>query len=142
MIRSFALGDLNRILEIEQHSFPKSPYSLATFLQLFWTYPQGFWVYVDGDKSNETLCGYIVFSKDGHLISLAVHPRYRLRGVGKALVEQATKALTVRKMWAEVRRSNKGALTFYQKIGFEVTGIIPDYYGNEDALIVRWAPQH
>ncbi len=140
MIRSFALTDLNRILEIEQQSFPKSPYSRTTFVHLYWLYPETFWIYVDQDKGKETSCGYLVFSKDGHLISLAIDPRYRRKGIGKTLLQEAMETLAVKKMWAEVRRSNQGALAFYQQIGFQVTGVIPDYYGSEDALIVRWAP--
>jgi ribosomal protein S18 acetylase RimI-like enzyme len=43
-------------------------------------------------------------------------------------------------MWAEVRRSNHGALAFYQKTGFKIVGVIPNYYEDEDALIVQWPP--
>jgi len=44
------------------------------------------------------------------------------------------------RVWAEVRRSNHGAQAFYSKMGFQITGLIPNYYGNEDALIIQWTP--
>jgi ribosomal protein S18 acetylase RimI-like enzyme len=50
------------------------------------------------------------------------------------------KAPHLKKVWAEVRRSNRGAQAFYLKMGFEIMGAIPNYYGNEDALIIQWTP--
>ncbi len=140
MIRSFSLADLNSLLEIEAQSFPKTPYPWTTFIQLYWIHPETFWVYADGDKDGGPLRGYIIFSKDGHLISLAVDPRYRRKGIGKALTEKAMEALSAKEMWAEVRRSNRGALAFYRRLGFKIVGMNRNYYGNEDALIVRWRP--
>jgi ribosomal protein S18 acetylase RimI-like enzyme len=46
----------------------------------------------------------------------------------------------LRKLWAEVRRSNGGAQSFYLTLGFKIVDEIPNYYGNEDALIVTWIP--
>jgi ribosomal protein S18 acetylase RimI-like enzyme len=45
----------------------------------------------------------------------------------------------LKKVWAEVRRSNLGAQAFYLKMGFQITGVVPNYYGNEDALIIQRA---
>jgi hypothetical protein len=25
-------------------------------------------------------------------------------------------------------------------MGFRIVGVVPDYYGNEDALIIQWTP--
>jgi ribosomal-protein-alanine N-acetyltransferase len=139
MIRPFVPADLGRLLQIEQQSFPKSPYSRTTLIQLFLLYPETFWVYVDStkEKEGEEICAYLVFSWDGHLISLAVHPNDRRRGIAEALVRKAMEALPDKRMRAEVRRSNRVALAFYQKLGFQVAGVIPNYYGDEDALVVQ-----
>ena len=140
MIRTFVLTDLDRILEIEQHSFPKSPYSKMTFIYLCWLYPKTFWVYVGQPKDQEKgeVHGYLISSEDGHLISLAVHPKHRRRGIGERLIKKAVESLAVKKIWAEVRQSNQGALAFYRKIGFQIVGTVSNYYGNEDALIVQF----
>jgi ribosomal-protein-alanine N-acetyltransferase len=142
MIRPFSLTDLDRILQIEHLAFPKSPYDGMTFVQLHWFHPGTFWVYVSkGSKQEEgQLLGYLIFSRDGHIISVAVHPHHRRRGIGKELIEEAVQRFHFRKLWAEVRRSNGGAQSFYLKLGFKIVDEIPNYYGNEDALIVTWIP--
>ena len=142
MIRRFSFSDLDRILQIERQSFPKSPYDWATFINLHWLYPETFWVYVDAERDQEEnqIGGYIIFSQDGHMISVAVHPQHRRRGIGKEFLEKAMKTVRSKKLWAEVRKSNQGALAFYLNMGFQIVGIIPNYYGNEDALIVEWIP--
>ena len=142
MIRPFSFSDLDSILQIENQSFPKSPYDWTTFLNLHYLYPETFLVYVNtsrGQKKEEIL-GYIIFTQDGHIISIAVHPQDRRKGIGAQLIQRAMKTPHLKKVWAEVRRSNQGAQAFYAKLGFQITGSIPNYYGNEDALIVQWTP--
>jgi len=140
MIRPFTFSDLDRILQIELQSFPKSPYDWATFINLHYLYPETFWVYVNPtlDRKEGQILGYIVFTKEGHIISIAVHPHHRRKGIGKALLERAMITPHLKKVWAEVRRSNQRAQAFYLHMGFQVTGVVPNYYGNEDALIVQW----
>jgi ribosomal-protein-alanine N-acetyltransferase len=88
-------------------------------------------------QKEEEILGYIIFSKDGHIISIAVHPRHRKKKIGTRLLERALKTPHSKKVWAEVRRSNQGAQTFYLKMGFQTIGMVPNYYGNEDALIME-----
>ncbi len=139
MIRPFSLSDLDSILQIENQSFPKSPYHWTTFLTLHYHYPETFLVYLNASSpwKEEKILGYIIFSGDGHLISIAVHSEHRRKGIGARLLERALKSLRSRKVWAEVRRSNQGAQLFYLKMGFQITGTVPNYYGNEDALIME-----
>jgi len=140
MIRSFSLSDLERILEIERQAFPKSPYDWATFISLHYLYPGTFWVHVEklNPQEEEKILGYIVFSLDGHIISIAVDPQFRRKGIGKGLLLKVMSRPNMRQVKAEVRRSNTGARAFYSRLGFRVQGVIPDYYGNEDALVMMW----
>ncbi len=140
MIRPFSLSDLESILRIESHSFPKSPYHWATFLQLHMLHPDTFLVCCNANRSPEEVLGYIIFSKNGHLISIAVHPRYRRKGIGTHLLRKVMDTPHLQKVWAEVRRSNVAAQSFYSKLEFKTVGIVPKYYGNEDALIIQWNP--
>ena len=142
MIRPFSFSDLHSILQIENQSFPKSPYDWTTFLNLHYLYPETFLVYINTsqDRKKEEILGYIIFTQDGHIISVAVHPQDRRKGIGAQLLQRAMKTPHLKKVWAEVRRSNQGAQAFYAKLGFQIIGLVPNYYGNEDALIVQWTP--
>lgn len=137
MIRSISLSDLDQLLEIEHQSFPKSPYDRTTLINLYWLYPDTFRAYLDEEG---LIRGYIAFSPDGHIISIAVHPHARRQGIGRKLFQEVTHYPKVRKIWAEVRKSNEGAQAFYRKMGFQTIGTIPNYYGNEDAWVVQWMP--
>jgi len=140
MIRPCSLSDLNSILQIESQSFPKSPYDWTTFLRLHMLHPDTFLVCCNAARVGGEILGYIIFSQDGHVISIAVHPHHRRRGIGARLVRRAMDTSHLQKVWAEVRRSNLGAQAFYSKLEFQIAGLIPNYYGNEDALIVQWIP--
>ncbi len=141
MIRPFALEDMNPVLKIEKASFPKSPYNRITFLHLHFLFPQSFLVYAEKNADGkEEVWGYIVFSPDGHIISLAVLPQHRRKGVGRELLRKAMEMPNLKKLQAEVRKSNLGAQAFYRRLGFRFMGIAPNYYGNEDALIIQWRP--
>jgi len=141
MIRPFSFSDLDAILQIESQSFPKSPYDLATFLNLHYLYPETFLVCVDTNHDlKEEILGYIIFSQDGHIISIAIHLQHRRKGIGTHLLRRAMKTPHLKKVWAEVRRSNLGAQAFYSKMGFQIAGVVLNYYGNEDALIIQWTP--
>lgn len=142
MIRPFTFSDMDRILQIEVQSFPKSPYDWATFVNLHHLYRETFLVYLAPaeDFQKDQILGYLVFSKDVHIISIAVDPSHRRRGVGKKLLERAMAEPAIKRLWAEVRRSNQVAQAFYFSMGFRIIGLVPNYYGNEDALIVQWTP--
>jgi ribosomal-protein-alanine N-acetyltransferase len=76
-----------------------------------------------------------------HINTLAVRIEERRRGLATRLLrflfaEAAAAGLT--RATLEVRRSNEAALRLYERLGFEVRGIRPNYYSQpvEDALIL------
>ena len=143
MIRPFSLSDLNGILKIERESFPKSPYDRTTFIHLHSLYPGNFLVYTGASRDQEDqIWGYIIFSPEGHIISLAVIPGQRRKGIGQELLRKAMETPQLKRLQAEVRRSNLGAQAFYASMGFRIIGVVPNYYGNEDALIIQWTPSN
>ena len=137
MIRKFDVRDMKRILEIEKDSFPKTFYDKHIFSYLARCCE--FLVY---ESIGEGMGGYIIFDpKDGHLISIAVDPSHRKKGIGKNLMEEVLKKYE--RVWLEVRKSNTIAQSFYEKLGFVKTGVISNYYGDEDALVmIKEQPCH
>jgi ribosomal-protein-alanine N-acetyltransferase len=82
---------------------------------------------------------------EGHLLALAVAPRWQGRGLGKALLAAVLAEMQgsgCRRCLLEVRRSNTAAQGLYQSAGFELDGVRTAYYAglgpdqpSEDALL-------
>ena len=81
------------------------------------------------------ILAYIIFDeRNGHIASIAIDPLHRREGIGRKLVEEVFK--NCGRAWVEVRVSNKTAQAFYEALGFIERGIVPNYYGNEDAHVM------
>jgi len=87
--------------------------------------------------SNLGLSGLI---KKGHIVSVAVTPEHRRKGVGEAIVGNAMEAMKLynaKQCYLEVRVTNEPAIELYKKLGFEVTRTIKGYYADgEDAYVM------
>ena len=95
----------------------------------------------DAEGAVAAFCACWQLVDELHINSVAVTPGRRRQGLGSELMrgvlarareEGAVKATL------EVRRSNDAARILYERLGFEVEAIRPDYYTNprEDALIL------
>jgi len=91
-------------------------------------------------RDGRRLAGFAIMEfleEHAHLSLLAVHPGYRLRGVGTALVqwlEASARAAGIFSIRLELRAENQGALSFYQRLGYQDAGRHAAYYnGVEDA---------
>jgi [ribosomal protein S18]-alanine N-acetyltransferase len=135
-IRQFKADDISAISEIEQVSF-KDPFPSYFLSQLADANPVTFLVAVIKDK----IVGYAVIDKwpdQEHLVSIAVIPASRKKGVGQALLDHLTERLQTGSVKLEVRRSNKAALDLYRKNGFVQTGVAHSYYTDgEDAILME-----
>ena len=134
-------AELEEILAIETVSFP-SPWTKSMFMEeLLSPISQNIVARLRGE-----IAGYIDFwivRDEVHLLHLAVRPDLRRRGIAKLMMGEMIRRAHGRGAFAatlEVRRSNRGAICFYERLGFEVRGIRPHYYADtgEDALIM-WA---
>ena len=129
-----------QIAQIEKMCF-SSPWSERS-IESELTNPLALWlVAVDNDR----VAGYVGSQSvmgEADMMNLAVDPEYRRMGVGNRLVEMLIDALSeeaVHSLTLEVRASNVGAISLYEKMGFQQVGRRPGYYSNpkEDALILR-----
>ena len=76
---------------------------------------------------------------EAEILNLAVAPESRRRGYATALVQGALRDFRrqgVRRIFLEVRASNRGAIAFYEGLGFRVAGRRAAYYEKprEDAV--------
>jgi [ribosomal protein S18]-alanine N-acetyltransferase len=80
---------------------------------------------------------------EAHIATIAVHPDFRRQGLGEQILLHALKAVRdegARRAFLEVRAGNSAAQAMYEKYGFEVAGVRPGYYrdNNEDALLMNF----
>ena len=136
MIRVATRSDIPSIVEIENLSF-EAPWSSSVF-RSYADYP-GFIVM----ESEGVILGYavlVVIKRAAHLASIATHPKYRRMGVSTALLEGCiilAKENSYSLIRLEVREKNKAAQEFYLSNGFERKGVIPNYYPDDNAIIME-----
>lgn len=140
VLRKANIKDLDHVVEIENLSFA-DPYSRMLLKGLILYAP----VFIVAE-CNKRIIGYVcaTVEKDGvlygHIVSIAVHPNYRRRGIGSALLLRAIEDLRkmgVKIVYLECRVSNEAAINFYKKHGFRIIKRIPSYYRDgEDAYVM------
>lgn len=83
-----------------------------------------------------------VAAGEGEILTLAVEPSARRRGVGRALIgacEARWRALGVDAAWLEVRADNVAARALYAERGWLDAGVRRGYYHDGvDAALMRW----
>jgi [ribosomal protein S18]-alanine N-acetyltransferase len=86
-------------------------------------------------------CAFWLVFDEIHINNVAVRPQYRSHGLGTALMRHVLaegRRLGARRATLEVRRSNEDARRLYERLGFHVAAVRPNYYSSpvEDALIL------
>jgi len=139
-IRRFSLKDLNRIMEIESTSFDADAFSEKIFLSLHSKCSNLFIV----AEISEIIAGYMVTCiarKKGRVISIAIDPIYRHKGIGSDLANFTFNQLSascIKTIELEVRITNSEGICFWKSLGFSPLKIISNYYlDGTDALIMR-----
>jgi [ribosomal protein S18]-alanine N-acetyltransferase len=139
-VRQAVVADLDRIIEIEHHSFT-SPWSRETLADE-----------IAGKEWSRTIVashkgeavGFMIYwmvLNEMHLLNLAVHPDFRRTGVASILLKYLIETARTEKIYdifLEVRVSNKGAQILYRKKGFKPIGLRHRYYSDngEDAIVM------
>ena len=152
-VRRFEPADLEWVMEINRTCLPENYYS-GFFTSIFRRFPETFVVAEEGGEVvGYAMCrverrfGFGPFggAKRGHLISIAVLPDFRRRGIASALTRAVMRALVsygCEDLFLEVRVSNLGAVGLYRKLRFGVERRIRHYYadGEEAYLMSRKLP--
>lgn len=134
-------AELAAVLALQTSSFtnPWRPDALAWELEH--SPVSRLYVLKDAAGTPAAFCACWQLVDELHINSLAVDPAKRRGGLGSLLMRGVIAAARREGAAAatlEVRRSNDGARALYERLGFVVEAIRPDYYTNprEDALIL------
>jgi ribosomal-protein-alanine N-acetyltransferase len=149
MLRKFVPDDLQNVMQINRVCLPEN-YTDFFFVDLHQRFPETFVI----AEENEKIMGYIMcrievglsnfgfggLVRKGHVVSLAILPQYRRRGVAKAVINKALEGMAYYKAkqgFLEVRVTNEAAISLYKNLGFEITRTINGYYSDgEDAYVM------
>lgn len=133
-IRLLRLSDLDRILEIERASFGEDAYDRKLFAEFFHRCGDLFLVALRG----RTVCGYMVTCMGGRsaarsaeLVSVAVDPKLRSKGIASALMDSTLRRLRRRRIGRLglcVKVTNHAAIALYERYGFTRSRIVRRYY--------------
>lgn len=77
---------------------------------------------------------------EAEVLTIAVHPAWQGRGVGRLLMDAALRELYARRaeaLFLEVDEGNAPALALYRRLGFAQVGRREGYYGGAAALTMR-----
>jgi ribosomal-protein-alanine N-acetyltransferase len=148
-LRKFVPDDLQNVMQINRVCLPEN-YTDFFFVDLHQRFPETFIVAEEGGK----IVGYIMcrievglsnygfggLVRKGHVVSIAVIPQNRRKGIAQALIRRALEGMGYYKAkqgFLEVRVTNESGITLYKKLGFEITRTINGYYSDgEDAYVM------
>jgi len=128
-------GDTPGICDIEMASF-KTPWSFESIWSDICMNENAYYFVAEVDGKIVGYCGIHVVLDEGHIMNVAVSPEYRRQGIGEAVLRTMMDYTCMSAYTLEVRISNKTAIELYKRLGFVSAGVRPNYYGNEDAIIM------
>jgi ribosomal-protein-alanine N-acetyltransferase len=133
------------LAEVHASAFDR-PWNAADLTEVM----EGLATYLIAARQDGAILGFILFQAlagEAEVLTLAVRPDARRRGVGRDLVEAtAEKALELgaATVWLDVAADNQAALALYAGAGFETLGRRRGYYRvgpdqRTDAIVMRRA---
>ncbi len=147
-LRKFTVNDLQRVMHINRACLPEN-YTDYFFMDLYHRFPETFMVAEEnGEVVGYIMCrmevglsnfGFSGLMKKGHIVSVAVLPQYRRKGIGEALVNKAVDGMRLynaKQCFLEVRVTNTPAINLYETLGFEITRTIHGYYSDGESAYV------
>ena len=138
LIRRAGEQDLSAVVHLEIVCF-SDPWSREG-LRAALAQEHGLWYCAYRGEKLVGMLGAQGIAPEGEILSVAVHPEYRRRGIARALIARYLKdARDMDVVFLEVRRSNTAAQALYASFGFAVCGERKNYYERpvEDAVLMR-----
>lgn len=143
-IRKFDKQDIPSILAIQEKTAGAARWLAADYERLN-DDPGGLILVAELDTATSPkIMGFAAIHRvidEAELRNIGVDPEHQHQGVGRALLEQARRRLMeagAKRVYLEVRASNKAALGLYYSLGFALHSLRKDYYRDpqEDAYVL------
>lgn len=137
-LRPMTPDDVPEVVELEKANQPR-PWSEGTFRDEMAAADRVYLV-----ATQETVVGFggvMILGEEAHITNLLVAPTERRKGIARRLMValiEASLSSGARHLTLEVRKTNHAARSLYAGLGLVPVGVRPNYYGNDDALIL-WA---
>jgi len=131
--------DLNALRKLEKESFDRDAWPMIDLIAVL-TFSNV--VRLKAVEDN-TMIGFVAGDPHpndgwGWVATIAVDPSFRRRGVGTALLHACERNLGVPKSRLTVRTSNRGAITLYEREGYQTIDVWKAYYNDgEDAIVME-----
>ena len=138
-IRKAEIKDLGPALALDREAFGPDAWTVMDYAAVFSENSVKKFTAVTGgkfagfgasewDREQDAVC----------LLTLAVRPEFRNRGIGSALLQAMENAFGSTDVYLYVDAENDTAIRLYHRAGYKQAGIIPSYYMNgHDAVIMR-----
>ncbi len=140
LIRKAEERDIKEMTQLDQMCFAM-PWSEESFYDEIVKNELAYYVVAEIGQKVVGYVGSWMILDEGHITHVAVHPGFRKKGIGHAMLSRLFEYCEehgVVSHTLEVRPSNQAALTLYGQFGFQEAGRRKAYYENngEDALIL------
>jgi len=144
VVRQAEERDIKPMAEMDILCF-SAPWSEESFRKEITDNQLAFYIVAEIDGRMAGYAGLWCIVDEGHITNVAVHPDFRRRGIGEALVTvllSHTLENGIHSHTLEVRESNEAAIALYSKFGFEPGGLRKNYYDdNGENAIIMWRSQ-
>lgn len=143
-VRRMAAGDVAAVAALYRRAFTP-PLDADHFARELANPIADYVVAIGDDGALAGFAGLWQQLDEAHVMTIAVEPRLRGRGIGGRLLAALVEAAAARglvQLTLEVRTGNAPALALYRRFGLVATGRRPRYYADtgEDALILTSPP--
>jgi len=136
--------DIDDVLSIENLCFT-SPWTRHSFNQELSLEYSKILIAKKFTRDHERIVGHISFwfiADEVHILNLATHPDFHRQGIATNLVNSCLESAILtgaKAVTLEVRKSNRPAITLYEKFAFEAKGIRQRYYSdNSEDAVIMW----
>jgi ribosomal-protein-alanine N-acetyltransferase len=151
-VRRCEREDMGAVMGINAKTLPEH-YSDYFYYEVHSEFPETFLVAeLEGEVVGYIMCrmeyGFshlkrLGLARKGHVISIAVLEEHRGKGIGTALITMAQGEMVKRsasECYLEVRVSNAGAVSLYEKLGYKTATRLEAYYKDGEPAFLMATP--